>query len=392
MSDFTVANQVVVAGVGYGEVGRDTGKSEGHLTLQAALAAIDDAGLTPADVDGVVGYPDRVSSVFEGPTVTYVQRALGLTESHYWQALGWGPAQLSALVTGVYAIASGGANVVVCYRGHLRQEQRFYVSGQGPGAAVAPNDQAFKSPYGAPAGGPRWALWAQRFLHDTGQREEHMGAVVRTCRTNGQLNPMSVWQGHPISLDDYFASPYVSTPLRLVDCDYPIDGAVALVLARADRSKDLRHCPVFVNSLGHSTGPDPEWDQWPDLSVMATRNTARQLWERSDLKPSDVDVAEVYDGFSFLTLAWLEDLGLCGRGESGDFVLSGKADLGGTLPICTDGGQLGMGRLHGFGKVAEATLQLRGQCGVRQVPDAQVAIASTGGGTLASALLLTKGH
>ena len=365
--------KVVVAGVGYSEIGRDLGKSEGYLTLQAAANALADAGLTSEQVDGVVGYPDRISTPFEGPSVSYVQRALGLRGSRYWQATGWGPGQLAAVVNATYAIASGGADVVLCFRGHLRQTKGFYLPSSS--SSHASYEQAFKAPYGAPAGAPRWALWAQRYLFEHGLNERHLGSVVLTCRENAQRNPRAVWNGTPLTMDDYLGSRMISSPLRILDCDYPVDGAVCLVLARADRVPDLRKKPVYIESIGHATGPDPEWDQWPDLSQQASGVAAEQMWSRTPYKPTDVDVAEVYDGFSHLALCWLEDLGFCNRGEAGDFLLEGRGLIGGDLPICTDGGQLGGGRLHGFGKLAEAVLQLRGTEGVRQVEGAEVAVA-----------------
>jgi acetyl-CoA acetyltransferase len=384
-----ILNKVAVAGVGISELGRSTGRSEGDLTLEAVQRAVDDAGITYKDIDGVCAWPDRISTPFEGPPLTYIQRALGMDRCNYFQAMGWGPAQLSALVSAVYAIAGGGAKTVLCYRGHLRQTRRFYVAGTTDSRYVN-DDQAFRSPYGAPAGAARFALWATRHMHEYGTTEEDLGAVVLTCREHAQLNPAAAWYGHPLTMEDYLAAPMISSPLRIVDCDYPIDGAVAIILTRADIAPSLRHEPVYVNSVGHATGPDPDWENWADLGTMASAFVGEQLWAGTDLKPSDVDVAQIYDGFSHLALNWLEDLGFVDKGDAGAFFREGRAKLGGDLPCCTDGGQLGGGRLHGFGKVAEATKQLRNQCGDRQVAGAEVAVACAGGGTIGTALLLTK--
>lgn len=386
MYDF--ANSVAIVGVGYSELSRDSGKTEGYLTLQATMAALEDAGLTTNDLDGVVAVPDRVASTFEGPVITYVQRALGLTECNFWQAMGRGPAQHSGLIAAAYAIQSGAAHTVLVYRGHLRQQHRYWVRG-GIDGSRAVDDQAFRFPYGAPAGAPRFALWARRYLHTYGRDERDLAQVVLTCREHAQLNPRAVWYGHPLTIDDYWASPYIATPLRLLDCDMPIDGAVALILTRADRARDMAKKPVYINSIGHATGRDPDWDSWEDETRPAPFLAAEQMWSRTDLKPADVDVAEPYDGISSLTLVWLEALGFCGPGEAGAFLAADNGRIGGRLPICTDGGQLGGGRLHGFGKVAEAVIQLRGEAGSRQVKNASVAVATAGGGPLASAALLT---
>lgn len=384
-----ITNKVAVAGVGYSEIGRNTGKTEGYLALEAILNAISDAGLEVRDIDGVATYPDRVTgSPFEGPSITYVQRALHLEPTHFFQAMGSGPAQFSSIAYSTYAIAAGGADCVVVYRGHRRQENR-YISHQADNMMRPIDDLAFKAPYGVPAGAPRWALWASRYMYQYGVTSDHLFAVVKTCRDHAQLNPRAVWYGHPITREDYYKSPMISSPLRILDCDMPIDGAVGIVLVARDRVADIAKKPVWVNSIAHSTGPDLDFDQWPDLAEMASRYVSEQLWAGTDLTPADVDVAQLYDGFSFMTLNWFEDLGFGKLGEAGDFFQSGKAHIGGDLPCNTDGGQLGIGRLHGLGKVAEAVQQLRGECGDRQVADAQVAVASAGGGGIGSAVLLT---
>jgi acetyl-CoA acetyltransferase len=382
--------KVVVAGVGYSQIGRSTGRSEGSLALEACRNALTDSGLSVDDIDGMAVWPDRISSVFEGPSITYMQRALGLRRTRYWQAFGSGPAQLSSIVGAAYAIAAGAADTVICYRAHLRQEQRFYVAGStGSGGSLASGDLAFKAPYGVPAGTPRWALWAQRHAYEYGTTDEHRGALVLTCRAHAQLNPRAVWNGTPLTMDDYLAADLISSPLRILDCDMPIDGGVGIILTTAERAADLRAQPVYIESMGHATGPTLDFDVWPDVTHMGAKYAADEMWAGTALRPSDVDVAQVYDGFSSLAICWLEDLGITKKGEAGDWVLDGHGRLGGELPICTDGGQLGAGRLHGFGKLAETVQQLRGECGDRQVAGAEVGLSCAGGGPLATAMLLT---
>jgi acetyl-CoA acetyltransferase len=385
-----VRGQVIVAGVGYSEIGRKTGRSEGSLALEAVRNALQDSGLERDDVDGLAVWPDRISSVFEGPSITYMHRALGLKRTRYWQAFGTGPAQLSSIVGAAYAIVSGAASVVVCYRAHLRQEQRFYTPGwSGDSNPHAAGELAFRAPYGVPAGTPRYALWAQRHAYEYGTTDEHRGALVLTCREHAQLNPRAVWNGHPLTMDDYLASDVISSPLRILDCDMPVDGAVAVILASSEYLPRLRNKGVRIESLGHATGPTLETELWPDMTEMASKYASEEMWAGTELKPTDLDVAEIYDGFSTLAICWLEDAGIVDKGDAGPWLAEGRGRLGAELPICTDGGQLGAGRLHGFGKVAEAVQQLRGDCGERQVPDAQVALVCAGGGTVATAMLLT---
>jgi acetyl-CoA acetyltransferase len=382
--------KVVIAGVGYSEIGRNTGRSEGSLALEASRNALADSGLPIDAIDGIAVWPDRISSVFEGPSITYMQRALGLKQTRYWQAFGSGPAQLSSIVGASYAIAAGAADTVICYRAHLRQEERFYVAGStGSGGKLASGDLAFKAPYGVPAGTPRWALWAQRHAYEYGTTDEHRGAVVLTCREHAQLNPRAVWNGTPLTMDDYLAADLISSPLRIVDCDMPVDGAVAIILTTAERAADLRAKPVYIEALGHATGPTLDFDVWPDMTVMGAQYAAAEMWAGTSVKVTDLDVAQVYDGFSSLAIGWIEALGITSQGEAGDWVAEGHGRLGGKLPICTDGGQLGAGRLHGFGKIAETVQQLRGECGERQVAGAEVGLSCAGGGPLATAMLLT---
>jgi len=384
-----VAGQVAVAGVGYSQIGRDTGRTEGDLATEACLAALADAGLEPDDVDGLTTYPDRHGDPFEGPSLPYVQHALGLRNLAWWQAMGRGPAQFAPVIGGIYAIAGGGASVVLAFRAHRRQTRRYYAPGFG-GGREAPDELAFRAPYGAPGGAPRLALWATRHMHEYGTTEEQLGSVVLTCREHARHNPRAVWRDFPLTMDDYLASPMVASPFRRLDCDYPVDGAVAVVLVGGGRAAGLGRPPVWVEAVAHAPGPTLEWELWPDLTHMASRYVGQRLWSATCLRPGDVDVVEVYDGFSWLALCWLEDLGFCAKGQAGSFVAEGRARLGGDLPICTDGGQLGAGRLHGFGKLAAAVLQLRGEAGAAQVTDAEVALACAGGGSAAAALLLKR--
>jgi acetyl-CoA acetyltransferase len=381
--------KVAIAGVGYSQIARDTGRSEGSLAVEACKNALADAGLTIAEVDGLSVWPDRISSVFEGPSIAYMHRALGMSDTRFWQAYGTGPAQLSSIAGAAYAIAAGAASTVICFRAHLRQEQRFYAPG-ATGADQAAGDQAFRSPYGMPAGAPRFALWAQRQAHELGVSDEDRGEFVLLTREHAQLNPRAVWRGSPLTMADYLSSDLIASPLRILDCDMPVDGAVAVILTRADRATDLRSSPAIIRSMGHATGPTIDFELWPDMTHMGSRYAAEQLWAGTDLTPADVDVAQVYDGFSTLALAWLQDMGFVDQREVGDWLREGNGRLGSSMPICTDGGQLGGGRLHGFGKVAEAVLQLRGECGPRQVPDVDVSLVCAGGGPAATTFLLTR--
>jgi acetyl-CoA acetyltransferase len=235
------------------------------------------------------------------------------------------------------------------------------------------------------------AMFAQRHFHEYGTTREQLAWVALNARRNAGRNPKAVYRD-PLSLDAYLSARMISTPLGLYDCDVPVDGATAVIVSRRDAARDLRRPPLGVEAVGTALRGRPSWDQFDDLTTMALRDAGAMLWERTDLRPSDVDVAELYDGFSFLALAWLEALGFCAKGESGPFVEGGaRIALDGELPLNTNGGQLSGGRLHGYGFLHEACVQLWGEGGARQVPGApRVAVAAAGGGPIAGCMLLTR--
>jgi acetyl-CoA acetyltransferase len=247
-------------------------------------------------------------------------------------------------------------------------------------------------PYGAPSAANWIAMYAQRHFHVYGTTREQLAQIALTCRANAARNPRAIYRD-PMTLDDYLGVRMITTPLCLYDCDVPCDGSTAMIVSAADTVADLRRPPVRVEAVGTALRGRNSWDQWEDLTTMALRDAAAAMWERTELRPSDVDVVEIYDGFSFIALAWFEALGFCGRGEGGPFIEDGRRiALDGDVPINTGGGQLSGGRLHGYGMLHEACLQLWGEGGDRQVPGKpSVAIAAAGGGTLAGCLLLTRG-
>jgi acetyl-CoA acetyltransferase len=235
------------------------------------------------------------------------------------------------------------------------------------------------------------ALFAQRHFHEYGTTREQLAQIALNARKNAARNPKAVYRD-PMTLEDYFAARMISTPFCLYDCDAPVDGATAVIVSRADAARDLRRPPLRVEAVGSALHGRPSWDQFDDLTTMAARDAGAMLWTRTDLKPGDVDVAELYDGFSFIAMSWLESLGFCGKGESGPFIEGGKRiALDGELPLNTNGGQLSAGRLHGYGFLHEACVQLWGEGGERQVPGSpRVAVAAAGGGPIAGCLLLTR--
>ncbi|MED5260795.1 MAG: thiolase family protein, partial [Myxococcota bacterium] len=211
------------------------------------------------------------------------------------------------------------------------------------------------------------------------------------ARRNAGRNPQAIYRD-PMSLEDYLAVRMISTPFCLYDCDVPVDGAPAFIVASLVAAPDLKRPPLRVEAVGSALRGRPSWDQFDDLSTMAARDASAMLWNRTDLRPWVVDVAELYDGFCFITLSWLAGLGFCGVGDGGAFIEGGdRIALEGEIPLNTHGGQLSAGRLHGFGFLHEACVQLWGEGGDRQVAgDPQVAVAAAGGGPIAGCLLISR--
>jgi len=380
---------VVITGVGFGTLGRDTGRTEGQLAVEACREAIADAGLSREDIDGLsaTGQQSSPPTSFQNPALSYVQRSLALSNLRLAEFTGGSSGHFGCAFLVASAILAGTCEHALIYRAHKRQNQRLL-----PNLAVrdiAWHEDAFTMPYGAGGGAPRLAMWAARYMYEYGTSPNELAAVVCTAREHGSTNPRAYWQ-NPITVEEYLASPWIAPPFRILDCDYPIDGAVALVLSSREAAERLERKPVYVESIGHGGGPDLSWLGWRDLTAMASAQASRNLWNGTELTHEDVNFVEPYDGFSWLALCWMEDLGFVPKGSGGEFFEKGHGRLGGTLPVLTDGGQLGMGRLHGMGKLAQAVLQLRGEAGANQVAGARVGIACAGGGPSAGAILLTS--
>jgi acetyl-CoA acetyltransferase len=394
-------SQAVISGVGQSDIGRRLHRDPLELTLDACLAAIDDAGLTTKDIDGIATYPGAMSTPpgFSGAGVVDVQDALRL-ELGWWSGGIEAPGQLGSVVNACLAVAAGLATHVLCFRSVWEGSAQ----GDKGRAAVQPGaggrGGGFKAsgfmewtlPFAAPSAAPWIALMAQRHFHEFGTTREQMAQIALNARKNAALNPKAIYT-EPMSMEDYLGIRMISTPLCLYDCDVPCDGGTAVIVSHVDTTPDLRRPPVHVEAVGTALRGRPSWDQFDDLTTMACRDAGAQLWTRTDLTPDDVQLAEMYDGFSFITMAWLEAMGFCGHGEAGPFIESGDniARDGGVLPLNTHGGQLSAGRLHGYGFLHEACVQLWGEGGARQVPgEPEVGVACAGGGPLAGALLLTK--
>ena len=382
-------NRVAIVGVGYSTIGRTTGLSIDELVIQASQAALADAGLTVADVDGI-------SSV--GSEVLNDAWMLGI-EPLNWFDTGslMGPAFATAAVNSIAAIASGFCHTALTLR-VIQQQPSSSQLAAGAGSmhpmtalmAGATGDRQFLTPFGA-GSATQWAgLLTQRHMAEFGTTEEQFGHHVIAQRSHAALNEDAFFRD-PLTMDDYLAARYVSKPLRILDCDYPCDSGSAVIFTTEERARDLRRPVVLVDAYALSAIRDLNFEILSDMVRTSPAHCAQELWNRTDLKPTDVDTAQLYDGFSVIAFQWLEALGFCAPGEAGPFVEAGHTRLGGSLPLNTDGGACNVGRRHGANFCIEATRQLRGECGERQVDGAGVAVWANAVGPFSGAVLLTKG-
>ncbi|MGZ4688488.1 MAG: thiolase family protein [Acidimicrobiia bacterium] len=396
--NLVIERRAVISGAGQSEIGRRLYRDPLELTLDGCLAAIADAGLTTNEIDGIATYPGPmdVPPGFSGAGVVDVQDALRL-ELGWWSGGIEAPGQLGSVINACLAVAAGLATHVLCFRsvweGSAQGDKgRASVTGGGGGSGYrASGFMEWTMPFAAPSAAIWIAMMAERHFHEYGTTREQLAQIALNARKNAGVNPRAIYRD-PMSMEDYLGVRMISSPLCLYDCDVPCDGATAVIVSHADTVSDLRKPPIQVEAVGTALRGRPSWDQFDDLTTMACRDAAAQMWTRTDLKPTDVQLAEMYDGFSFITMAWLEAMGFCGKGESGPFVEGGqRIARDGVLPLNTHGGQLSAGRLHGYGFLHEACTQLWGEAGERQVPgEPEVGVAAAGGGPLAGALLLTR--
>jgi len=380
-----------ITGIGMSRLGRRLMADPLALTVEACRAAVEDAGLTFDDIDGLATYPGgTVPGGFSEGGLTLLEETLRLRPVWY-NGGAEVPGPGGSVVAAMLAIAAGLCRHVLVYRTVWQATHTELLrSGRlpfGGGGRVGP-PMDFLLPVGAMSAAHPLAIIASHYLHRYRVGRETLGLIALNQRANAARNPTAIYRS-PMTMDDYLSARPVTTPFGLYDCDVPCDGSIALVISRADGARDLRQPPVRFAAVGTQITERVSWDQSTLTHEPQVLGSAAHLWSRTDLRPSDVDVAELYDGFTFNCLSWLEGLGFCGVGEAADFLDGGKRiALDGELPLNTHGGQLSHGRTHGFGLLHEAVTQLRGHGGDRQVPDAEVAVVSSGGLTPSSCMLL----
>jgi len=384
--------RVVISGVGQSAIGREVPRSGFQLTLDAVLAAIEDAGLAVDDIDGLAMFPGGGVTHLPGyanGNLYEIHDALGITTT-------WRQGQVEGMSLPFYApaqaVATGQARHAVIWRTVKEGSAARRAGGRPAYGSTHPEADgplAWLLPIGALSPVCQVAPYATRYMYEYGVTREQLAWIPVTQRRHAALNPDAVYRD-PLTVEDYLGSRMISSPICLYDCDVPADGSTAIVVSAVETAPDLR-APVRIEAMAGVIDGRPTWEQWEDMGRVGYA-TAAALWSRTDLTPQDVDVAQLYDGFTIEAVWWLEAMGFCGTGEAGAFVDGGeRIALHGQLPLNTWGGQLSGGRLHaGFGHTAEAVRQLRGEAGERQVEGAEVAAVTNVGGIEAGAALLTR--
>ncbi len=378
-----------IVGIGHTEYSKDSGRSELHLACEAIGAAIADAGLTPAEVDGITKFTMDNNDPIE------IARNLGLGPLRFFAECGYtgGGGPVGTILLAAMAVATGQARAVVAFRAmNERSGRGTRRLGQAARGAGAVGSHSYLAPYGALSPAHMAALAARRHMHLYGTRTEHFGEIAVTCRHHANHNPDAMMYGRPMSIDDHRNSRLIAAPLRLFDCCLETDGAAAIVVTSRERARDCRQPAVDIAAAGLGGGA---WNA-PALVKNVESDTnestviAGHLFRDAGITHADVDVLFIYDHFTPLVLMAIEDFGFCARGEAKDFIAGGRLRWpDGELPLNTSGGNLSEGYLHGMQNCIEAVRQLRGTARC-QVADANHAFVSGGNAVPSSAMVLRR--
>jgi acetyl-CoA acetyltransferase/uncharacterized OB-fold protein len=395
---FKAEEHAAITGVGMSQIGRRLMRSPLSLAVEAVKNAVADAGLELSDIDGITTYPGgSAAGGFSEGGVSALEEALGLRPTWY-NGAGELPAPSGMVVNAMLAVASGLCRHVVCMRTMWEATLAANQRAAAPAMAGAPSadeprprTSSSNSVYGWFSAANSLGMLASNHFARYGTTRETLGWIALNQRKNAARNPLAIYRD-PMTMDDYLSARMISTPLGLYDCDVPCDASVAIVISHIDSANDLRHDPVLFEAVGTQMTERVTWEQSTSTHEPQVFGPAAHLWSRTDLRPSDIDVGMLYDGFTFNCVSWLESLGLCGIGEAKDFLDGGRnIDLhDGVFALNPHGGQLSAGRTHGLGLVHEAVLQLRGEAGERQRRDARVAVTTSGGLSPGGCMLLRR--
>ena len=385
----SIRDQACIVGVGHTEYSKDSGRSELKLACEAIGAAIEEAGLKPADIDGITKYTMDNNDAVE------IARSLGIPELRFFGevAYGGGGGPLGSVLLAAMAVATGQAKAVVAFRAMNERSGRGTARfGQASTADGAAGASSYMSPYGLFSPAQMVAMAAHRHMHLYGTESRHFGEIAVACRHHANLNPNAVMHGRLMTIEDHQNSRMISTPLRLFDCCLETDGGAAVIVTTPERARDCRQPPVHIAAGGLGGGGWNHRFMVRDLKSPESEATviAKRLFSDAGITQDDIDVLFVYDHFTPLVLMALEEYGFCKRGEGKDFVGNGRLRWpDGELPLNTSGGNLSEGYIHGMQNTIEAVRQLRGTARC-QVKDADYAFVSAGNAVPTSAMILRR--
>jgi acetyl-CoA acetyltransferase len=383
-----LANKAAIVGIGATEFSKESGRSELRLAVEAITAALADAGIDRSEVDGLCTY-----TMDNNPEIE-VFRNIGGKQLKFFSRIHYGGgAACAPVMQAAMAVATGVAEVVVCYRAmNERSQYRF-----GTGYTPPPMPTAESAHYGyyVPFGLVSPASWvamaAQRYMHETGATSEDFGRVAVACRRHAATNPNAWFYQKPITLDEHQASRWIVEPLHLLDCCQESDGAQALVVTTAERAKSLRQTPAIIRAAAQGAADDQQMMTSyyrPDISRLSEMDlVAQQLYDQAGIGPDGIRTAVLYDHFSPFVLPQIEAFGFAKPGQAKDFIREGGIELGGRLPVNTNGGQLGEAYIHGMNGIAEGVRQVRGTS-VNQVQGDGDVLVTAGTGVPTSGLIL----
>jgi acetyl-CoA acetyltransferase len=383
----TIRNRAAIVGVGQTEFSKDSGRSTLRMALEVILEALDDAGLQPDDIDGVVKMSAN-DDIYEIDLL----RNLNLPNLRFFSEIPHGGgAGCGTVAAAAGAVTAGIADVVVTFRSlNERSERRFGIATSG--GAVG-HWRQYYFPHGLVTPAQWIAIFAQRYLHEYGATTEDFGRVSVLLRKHAATNPHAMMSGKPITLEEHQSSRWIAEPLRLLDCCLDTDGACAAIVVSAEKAKTLKGVPAYITAAAQGTGGRAEMMtsyQRPDLARLEeSEAAARVLWRTAEMDPRDMDVVLLYDHFTPMVLMQLEAYGFAARGRAPDLLREGRLELDGEWPLNPHGGHLGDGYLHGFSHIVEGVRQLRGAA-ANQVSGAKTCLVTSGVGVPTSALVLSR--
>ncbi|RMF20297.1 MAG: lipid-transfer protein [Deltaproteobacteria bacterium] len=385
----TLKDEAAIVGIGQTEYSKNSGRSELQLAAEAVRNALEDAGLKPSDVDGMNTFTLDTSDEIE------VARAVGIGDLTFFNRIPHGGgAAVSIVQHAAMAVATGMAEVVVCYRALNGRSGQRYSSGVGEGVVTSDLIHwSWYMPYGLMTPASWVAMCTMRYMHEYGCTGLDLAQVAGSTRKHAVNNPAAFFYGKPLTIEEHQSSRWIVEPLRLFDCCQETDGGAAVVVTTPERARDLKQPPALIRSAAQAAGADQESMTSfyrPSITCLPEMDlVAKQVYEISGLGPDDIDAAIIYDAFTPIVLWQLESFGFCKRGEAKDFIKDGNLEVGGRLPSNTHGGQLSEAYIHGVNGVVEGVRLIRGTS-VNQPEKADHVLVTAGVGVPTSAMILGK--